>query len=237
MTDWQLGFQAFHEGRMREAADRLSVATADAELTVTRDVRYESSAYLGAALYALGMGVESVSAFEAAFQLSPTPTVSPDLSLNLTHAYLAAGRREAARETLLYLLEHSPGHVAARMLLQRLDSTPQDEAVTGSILGASVESVKKYISTLAFETSESGGYEPAQVREALHQLESYIDGLDKHLREGKETITRYEEEIQRLRQMEDAMVQNIVQMQNPVPLDETTAAELSPIEILFQKKH
>lgn len=237
MTDWQLGFQAFHEGRMREAADRLGAATADTDLTVTRDIRYESNAYLGAALYALGRGAESVSAFEAAFQLSPTPAVPPELSLNLTYAYLAAGRREAARETLLYLLEHSPGHVAARMLLLRLDSTPQEETVTGSILGASVESVKKYISTLTFETSEASGYEPAQVREALRQLEGYIDGLDKRLREDEATITRCEEEIQRLRQMEDVIVQNIVQMQNPTPLDETKAGELSPIEILFQKKY
>lgn len=219
---------------MREAADRLGAANADAELTVTRDARYESCAYLGAALYALGMAAEAASAFEDAFQLSPTPIVSPELSLNLTHAYLAAGRRAAARQTLLYLLQHTPGHVAARMLLQRLDSAPQEEAVTGSILGASVESVKKYIQTLTFETTESVGYDPAQVRAALQQLESYIDGLDKRLRGSEQAVARCEAEVQRLRQMEDAMIQNIVEMQNAPPAP--PAGALSPIEILFQKK-
>lgn len=221
---------------MREAADRLGAATADAELTVTRDVRYESCAYLGAALYALGMAAESVAAFESAFQLSPTPVVTPALSLNLTNAYLAAGRREAARQTLLYLLQHTPGHVAARMLLQRLESAPPEEMVTGSILGTTAEGVKKYIHTLTFETSASAGYDPAQVWEALRQLEGYIDGLDRRLRGSEEAVARGEAEIQRLRQIEDDMVQNIIQMQSPQPPDQPPAGELSPIEILFQKK-
>ncbi len=238
MTDWRMGLQAFREGRMHEAADRLGSAAAERELTVSHVARFETCAYLGAALYHLGRPAEAVTAFETAFQLSPTPVPPSELTLNLVHAYLAAGRREAAREALLYLLNYAPGHVAARMLLQRLDNTPDDEPVTGTILGESVESVKKYIRTLRFATVSSGGYDPAQVWEALSQLETYMETLDKRIQREQETVLHYEAEIQRYRQMEEAMVQNLVQIQQEAQSSPAAseAAQLSPIEILFQKK-
>ena len=99
MTDWQLGVQAFHEGRMREAADRLQAALGESEMAVTQAVRYETCAYLGAALYALGLPAEALTAFEQAIQFSPAAAPPDDLLMNLAHAYLAAGRRGAARET------------------------------------------------------------------------------------------------------------------------------------------
>jgi len=238
MSDWQLGLQAFREGRLREAADRLQVAAAERSLTFSQAARFQTYAYLGASLYALGRPSEAVAAFEAAFQLALTPVPPSGLTLNLTHAYLAAGRRESAREALLFLLSHAPGHVAARMLLQRLESTPTDEPLTGSVLGESVETVKKYMETLDFTTVTSGGYDPSQVREAFSQIEVFMDTLDQRIKTQQEKIQQYENEIQRYQQMEEAMVQNLVQMQpesknQPV---EPQAAQLSPIEILFQKK-
>ncbi len=238
MTKWRMGLQAFREGRMHEAADRLGAAAAERELTVSQAVRFETCAYLGAALYHLGRPVEAVKAFETAFQLSPTPIPPPELTLNLVHAYLAAGRRDAAREALLYLLNYAPGHVAARMILLRLDNTPTDEPITGSILGESVQSVKKYIHTLRFTTVSSGGYDPGQVREALSQLETYVETLDKRLQHEQETVRHFEAEIERYQQMEETMVQNLVQLQQEAqnrPTD-AEAAHLSPIELLFQKK-
>ena len=233
-----MGLQAFREGRMREAADRLAAAAAERDLAVSLDVRFETCVYLGVALYNLGRPQEAVKAFETGFRLSPTPVPPPELTLNLVHAYLASGRREAAREALLFLLNYAPGHVAGRMLLQRLDDTPDEETVTGSILGESVESVKKYIRTLRFTTVSSGGYDPAQVWEALSQLETYIQTLDKRLQHDQETIRHYEAEIERYQQMEETMVQNLMQMQQ-LPEDPAASVEvgqLSPIEVLFQKK-
>ena len=223
---------------MHEAADRLGAAAADREMTVSQAVRFETCVYLGAALYSLGRPAEAVKAFETAFQLSPTPIPPSELTLNLVHAYLAVGRREAAREALLYLLNYAPGHVAARMLLLRLDHTPEDEPITGSILGESVESVKKYIRTLRFTTVSSGGYDPAQVWEALSQLESYMETLDKRLQHEEETTRHYEAEIERYRQMEETMVQSLVQMQQDAQNRpaEAESVQLSPIELLFQKK-
>ena len=233
-----MGLQAFREGRMHEAADRLGAAAAERDLAVSLAVRFETCVYLGVALYNLGRPLEAVKAFETGFQLSPTPIPPSELTLNLAHAYLTAGRRDAAREALLFLLNYAPGHVAARMLLQRLDDTPEDEPVTGSILGESVESVKKYIRTLRFTTVSTGGYDPAQVWEAFSQLEIYMQVLDKRLQHDQEKILHYEAEIERYQQMEEAMVQNLLQMQQDShsPSDPIEVGQLSPIEVLFQKK-
>lgn len=223
---------------MHEAADRLGSAAAERDLAVSQAVRFETCVYLGVALYNLGRPAEAVRAFETGFQLSPTRIPPTELTLNLVHAYLAVGRRDAAREALLYLLNYAPGHVAARMLLQRLDDTPSDEPVTGTILGESAESVRKYIRTLRFATVSVGGYDPAQVWEALSQLETYTNALDKRSQRDQETLRHYEAEIERYRQMEEAVVENLVLMQQnaqnaPASPD---AAQLSPIEVLFQKK-
>ena len=238
MTDWEMGLQAFREGRMREAADRLSAALREEEMTVSLAVRFETCAYLGAALYAEGRPGDAVSAFETAFRISPTPTPPEELTLNLAHAYLAAQRRVAAREALLFLLAHSPGHVAGRMLLQRLEQASEDLRITGSVLGDSVESARKYLQTINFTHVDAGGYAPAEVKEVLTLVEQYLTQLDRRLQLSQDTLTQYEEEIHRYRQMEEAMVQNIVQMQQDAqnrPL-EVVDSQLSPIELLFQKK-
>ena len=223
---------------MHEAADRLAQASAEQSLTISQAVGFDIHAYLGAALYALGRPAEAVTAFETAFRLSATSIPPSELTLNLAHAYLAAGRREAAYEALRFLMHHAPGHIAARMLLQRLDDTPEDEPVTGTILGESVESVKKYIRTLRFASVSTGGYDPAQVWEALSQLELYMETLDQRIRRDQETIADYEAEIQRFRQMEETMIQNLVQMQQDARSrpEEPQSAQLSPIEALFQSK-
>ena len=238
MTDWQLGLQAFHEGRMREAADRLQAALNERELAISQVVRYETCAYLGAALYALGLPTEALTAFEMAFRFSPSAVPPDDLMMNLAHAYLAAGRRDAAREALRFLLFHTPGHVAAGMLALRLDSSPADNTVKGAVLGASPETARNYIRTLTFTQSHSQGYDPAQVQEALSHLERFINDLSQEIQQAEAKLAEYELEITRYRQMEDAVVENMVQMQrNPAQIQtEGSKSELSPIEILFQQK-
>ncbi len=238
MTDWQMGLQAFREGRMREAADRLGGAITEQEMAVSQSVRFETCAYLGAALYAEGRPEEAVTAFETAFRLSPSPVPPEELTLNLAHAYLAARRRDAAREALLFLLAHAPGHVAGRMLLQRLDAAPQDPDVSGAIMGDSVDSARRYLQTIRFTQMAGGGYDSAEVNEVLSLIDHYLTELSQRLQVSEDKTTHYEAEIQRYRQMEDAMVQNIVQMQQeaqnrPVEPDRS---QLSPIEILFQKQ-
>lgn len=223
---------------MHEAADRLGAAAAEQELTVSQAVRFETFVYLGVVLYALGRPQEAVAAFETAFRLSLTPIPPAEVTFNLAHAYLAAGRREAAREALLYLLNFAPGHIAARMLLQRVDSTPEDEPLSGTILGESVESVRRYLRTLNFAPVSVGGYDPAQVRVAMLQLETYLETLERRLQSDGETIQRCEAEIERYQRMEETMIQNLLQKQQDAQAttDEGDAAQLSPIEILFQKK-
>lgn len=238
MTDWELGLLAFREGRTREAVDRLEAAAAETELTVSRAARFETLAHLGAAQYALGRPGDAARAFEGARRLRPASAAPPDLLLNLAHAYLADGRRADARAALSALLGRTPGHVAARMLLRRLDNTPPDQPVTGAVLGDSVESVKQYLRTLTFESVGAGGYDPAQVREALSQVERYIDSLDQQLSRAQTALAAQEDEIARLRQTEEVLIQNMVAAQqgaNGHPSD-PDAAQLSPIEILFQKK-
>ena len=241
MTDWQLGLQAFREGRMREAADRLGAALAESELTTAQSVRYETYALLGAALYALGKPAEAVPAFEMAFRFSPTPAPSDDLMMNLAHAYLAAGRRAAAREALLFLLAYSPGHVAAGMLLARLEAAPDDAPLSGSVLGASAQTAEAYIRTLTFSQPVSGGYAPAEVHEALRQLQRLITSLSQELRQVEAQNAEYEMEILRYRQMEDAVVETMMQTQpgsqeQNSAQAETSDTKLSPIEILFRQK-
>lgn len=238
MTDWQLGLQAFREGRTREAVDRLQAASAETEVTVSQTVRFDTLAYLGTALYALGRPSDAVGAFEGACQVKPGRVAPAELLMNLTHAYLASGRRPEARQALISLLGSYPGHVAGRMLLQRLENTPSGQPVTGVVLGDSVESVRRYLHTLTFETVSAGGYSPAQVREALSQMERCIDSMSRQLTSAEEVISQQKEEIVRLRQTEEALIQNMVSSQqsaNGVASDPDSGS-LSPIEVLFQKK-
>ena len=238
MTDWQMGLLAFREGRMREAADKLSLALSEQELSVSLTSRFETCSNLGAALYAEGRHVDAVAAFETAFRLSPTPIPPVELTLNLVHAYLAAQRRDAAHEALLFLLSHAPGHVAARMLLQRLDHVPQNRPVAGSIMGDSIDSARKYLQTVNFTRVASGGYDTVEVQEVLSLVEKYIIQLDLRLQSSQNTVLQYEDEIERYRQAEDAMVQNIVQMQQDSQQypQNPDLSQLTPIEILFQKR-
>ncbi len=238
MTDWQLGLQAFREGRMREAADRLQAAQDEHELAVSLAARYETSAYLGAALYALGLPVEALTAFEQAVQFSPSGMPAPDLQMNLAHAYLAAGRREEARQTLRSLLSVSPGHVAANMLATRLDTSAPGTAVSGTVLGSSPESAQSYIRTLKFTRSGPSGYDAAEVQEALTQLGRYINGLTQELAQAEAVNDRQEMELLRYRQMEDAVIENMMQQSPQHHSENSEEAEgaLSPIEILFRQK-
>ena len=240
MTDWQHGIQAFHEGRMREAADRLQAAFSEHDLAVSQLARYETCTYLGASLYSLGLPQEALPAFEAAFKFSPTTQPPDELMMNLTHCYLAAGRREAAREALRFLLAQSPGHVAAGMLAARLDRAEGSDSIAGAVLGTSPETAETYIRTLTFSHT-AGGYAPAEVQEALAQLQRFVGGLSNALRSADEKLAQYEREIQRYRQMEDAVVENMMLMQ---PVSQTQNGEqpppsegsLSPIELLFRQK-
>ena len=236
MTDWQIGMQAFHEGRMRESADRLQAALGENELAVTQSVRYETCAYLGAALYALGLPEEALKAFEQAVQFSSMVAPPDDLLMNLAHAYLAAGRRSAARETLRFLLTQTPGHVAAGMLAARLDETPNEGALSGAVLGASPETAENYIRTLTFSQAVSGGYAPAEVHEALGQLQRLITNLIYDLRKAEAHNAQNELEILRYRQMEDAVVENMMQFQPPPQTQENEKKDLTPVEILFRQK-
>ena len=234
MTEWQLGLLAYREGRMREAADRLRAALDENELAVSQAVRYQTCAYLGAALYALGLPAPALTAFETAFRFSPTAVPPADLLMNLAHAYLAAGRRGAARQTLALLLSSAPGHVAAGMLAARLDTDPAGEDAAGAVLGTSPETAQNYIRTLTFSRSAAHGYEPAEVQEALTQLGRYISGLTQELDYADTKIADYEREIQRYRQMEDAVVESMVQSQSAS--SERPESGLSPIELLFRQK-
>ena len=227
--------QAFHEGRMREAADRLGAALDEHELTVSQAARYETCAYLGVALYALGMPAEAVAAFEMAFRFAPGPVPPADLTMNLAHAYLAAGRRGAAREAVQFLLAYAPGHVAATMLAGRLDDAPAGSPVSGMVLGSSAEAAERYVRTLTFSYPVSGGYAPAEVQEALGQLQRLIGDLTHELRQAHEENAQREQELLHYRQMEDAVVENIIQQSSPAEGSEDSSG-LSPIEILFRQK-
>lgn len=234
MTEWELGIQAYREGRLREAADRLQAAQDETEMAVSQAARYQTCAYLGAALYALGLPAQALTAFEAAARFSPSAVPPADLLMNLAHAYLAAGRRSAARETLRLLLSEAPGHVAANMLAARLDTNPESDAVSGSVLGTSPATAQNYIRTLTFSRSTAQGYDPAEVQEALTQLGRYISGLTQELEHAESKIAQYEREILRYRQMEDAVVENMVQSRSPSA--EHSDSSLSPIEILFRQQ-
>jgi tetratricopeptide (TPR) repeat protein len=254
MQDWQLGLKAFREGRMREAADRLKASAGDHERTVMQVVRFQTLAFLGAALYALGYSYDAVTAFEDAVRVAPAPGAPADLSVNLANAYLSVGRRDEARTALMHALASAPGHVEARMMLQRLESSPADEPIVGSVLGESPEGVKTYLRTLTFARVSAGGYDPAQVRQALSQLERYIDFLASQITQRDETITQNEQEMERYRKMEDQYIQSMIERRNeadplynsapsmPDASADTDAspaepqAELTPIEKLFQNK-
>ena len=247
MTDWQLGLRAFREGRMREATDRLRNAAGDRERTVTQGVRFQTLAFLGASLYALGHAAEAVTAFEDACRLSFAPGPPADLSVNLANSYLAVGRRDDARRALQQALRAAPGHVEARMMLQRLENSPADQPLVGSVLGETPEGVKAYLRTLSFARVASGGYDPAQVRQALSQMERYIDFLTAQIDERDATIASDEVELERYRKMEDVMIEKMMLAQSdPTALripqaitrdgETANAGGLSPIELLFQKK-
>jgi tetratricopeptide (TPR) repeat protein len=240
---------------MREAADRLRTSAGDYERTVMQVVRFQTLAFLGAALYALGYSHDAVAAFEDAVRLAPKPGAPADLSVNLANAYLAVGRRDEARTALMHALASAPGHVEARMMLQRLESSPADEPIVGSVLGESPEGVKTYLRTLTFARVSSGGYDPAQVRQSLAQLERYVDFLASQITARDETIAQFEVDMDRYRQMEDHYIESMLDkkakedpLYNYTPpekappvadiskIPQADEPELTPIERLFRGK-
>lgn len=257
MTEWQMGMQAFREGRLREAADRLKAASVEHERTISQSVGFQTYAYLGAALYALGQPVAAVSAFEQALVLRGSPQPPLDLLINLANAHLAAGHQDAADSALAQAVEAYPGAMEARTLLERLRSRKHDQPVTGAIFGETPASVKRFLDTLTF-AGVPNGYAPQQVRAAMAQIEQYIDLLARLLEEQEQTVALYIAENARLRQSEEMLVENLVQARQEAdqlrrsetspsaqagsngsghPADADDAAELTPLEKLFQKKN
>ena len=185
-------------------------------------------------------------AFEQAVQLAPPPLPPADLTINLANAYLATGRRDDARRALMTALSNAPGHLEARMLLQRLEQQAPDAPTTGATLGESPESAKKFLRTLSFSTVPSGGLDPAQVRLALNQIEHYLDSLIGHVAARDESIARLEAELERFRQMEDTLVENLIKAQQLTDQRQREASAsqaasdggptLTPLEALFQQK-
>ena len=238
---------------MREAADRLRVAAADDELTVTQASRFGTFAFLGAALYALGRAPEAASAFQSAARLSPAQPPPADLLVNLANASLAAGRPVDARRALAQALEAAPGHVEARMLLERLSARSDIAPITGSVLGETPDSVRRYMETLTFGNILQG-YDPAQVREALGQIDHYLRFLSQQLAEKDAALERQDAELSRLRGNEDGLIRTIMAAQQenerlrqqPAPAamreDSDTSynsaqeRELTPLELLMRPK-
>ncbi|MDQ6699834.1 MAG: tetratricopeptide repeat protein, partial [Acidobacteriota bacterium] len=221
--------QAFREGRLREAADRLREAASQHERTVAQAMRYQTLSYLGATLYTLGLPVEAVEAFEQAvhFAVGAPP---PELTINLANAYLAAGRPQDARRALQTALRDSPGDMEAQMLLQRLDNRPADEPVVGAVLGHSPQSVQNYLRTLSFAQAAAGGYDPAQVRQALAQISRYVEGLASLMSAQQETIARQEAALEQHRQMEETLVARLAASPPPPVPAADEDPSLSPIE-------
>lgn len=252
MTEWQSGLQAFREGRMREAVNRLQNAVRETDNAVSQTARFQTYAFLGAALYSLGQAGDAVAAFETALRLSPLKSPPPDLTVNLANAYLAAGRREDAVRLLQQTMQFAPGHIEARMLLQRLSAQRDPGASGGMVLGTSPQSVKQFLRSLVFKTVPTDGYDPAQVRQAFLQIERYTDFLIAQVAHSEHVIAQNQQEIGRLQQSEDAMVQNMLQAQKEAEtlrqeMTQTSAAaapgeaepnpsELSPLDRLFQGK-
>ena len=122
------------------------------------------------------------------------------------------------------------------MLAARLDETPNVGAVSGAVLGASPETAENYIRSLTFSQPVSGGYAPAEVQEALSQLQKLVTTLIYDLREAEARNAQNELELLRYRQMEDAVVENMMQFQPVPPKQEDEKKDLTPIEILFRQK-
>jgi tetratricopeptide (TPR) repeat protein len=226
MTEWELGIQAFRQGRLREASDRLRAAADDKERTVTQTVRFQTLAYLGAALYALGRAEEAVEALEQAIHFSPRAGTPSDLRINLSNAYLAAGRADDARRVLQETLQETPGSMEARMLLERLGQRDPATPLTGSALGVSPASVLRYMHTLSFGTVTAGGLDPAQVRLALTQIERHVEFLVRQIVTRDETIARLEAELEIARPP-------LLPLQTPEPTD---GPPLTPLEALLRQK-
>ncbi len=253
MTEWQSGLQAFREGRMREAVDRLQNAVRETDSAVSQTARFQTYAFLGAALYSLGQASEAVAAFETALRLNPSKSPPPDLTVNLANTYLAAGRRDDAVRLLQQTLQFAPGHIEARMLLQRLAAQTDTSASGGMVLGTSPHSVKQFLRSLVFKTVPTEGYDPAQVRQAFLQIERYTDFLIAQVAHSERVIAQSQQEIARLQQSEDTLVQNMLQAQkeaealrqqasaaapaNAATPSDPNSPELSPLERLFQRKN
>ncbi len=226
MTDWELGVQAFRQGRLREAADRLRAAAADQEHAVTLTARFQTLAHLGAALYALGRAAEAADAFEAAVRFAPPPAPPTELLINCANASLAAGRPEDARRSLERVLRDFPGNLEAQMLLGRLDQRDPETPLSGATLGDSPEGVLRYLKTLSFTPVAGGGLDPAQVRLALAQIERHIEFLVTQIVTRDEAIAGLEAEADYLRRRR-------AEQETPTEPD---GPPLTPLEALLRQK-
>ncbi len=257
MTERQLGIDAFRQGRLREAVDRLRAAAADHDRTVSLHVGIQIYAHLGAALYALGDAAGAADMFSAAVSLHAASPIPLDLLMNLANASLASGRRQTAEQVLIRALNDNPGAMEARLVLERLRSRSDSRPITGVILGESPESVKRYMDTLSFSSTDQG-YSPDEVRAALTQIHHYVDTLTDLLAARDRKIAAQDGEIERLRQTEETLIENMMQarqeadrlrespnQQSGTPrllsngqgtAGESEAADLTPLEKLFQKK-
>jgi tetratricopeptide (TPR) repeat protein len=223
MTDWELGVQAFRQGRLREAADRLQAAVEDSDRTVMREARFQTLAHLGAALYALGRAADAADAFKAAIGFALPSGPPTELLVNWANASLAAGRPEEARRALEQVLRDAPGHLEAQVLLDRLGRRDPDAPLSGETLGDSPAGVVRYIQTLSFKTVPAYGLDPAQVRLALTQIERHIEFLVLQIVSRDETIAGLEAENQYLHSRD---------IPAEVPSDGTP---LTPLEALLRQ--
>jgi len=139
-------------------------------------------------------------------------------------------------------------------MLQRLENSTGDEPIAGAVLGETPEGVKTYLRTLSFSRVASGGYDPAQVRQALSQIERYIDFLAAQLTKKDEVVQSYEIQIERYKKMEDQYIQKMIDTRTSSgpdlsefatktqpeaiasPSGEQPAEQLTPIELLFRNK-
>ena len=88
--------------------------------------------------------------------------------------------------------------------------------------------------------------DPAQVRLALTQIERYLDTLAGQVAARDVRIVRLEAELERFRQMEDTLVENMIKAQQMADQRKREASSsvattengpaLTPLEALFQQK-
>ena len=113
------------------------------------------------------------------------------------------------------------------MLLGRLDQRDPSAPLSGAPLGDSPEGVLRYLRTLSF-TAVAGGFDPAQVRLALGQIERHLEFLVTQIVARDEALAGLEAEVDYLRRRaaEDA----------PEAALQKDGPPLTPLEALLRQK-